>query len=75
MQFFTNGEVTTYLDQYARTYLEEQRQLFNQGFLTVGDIIETHDINEAFDLHKKNYGSDVKAYSTLSLLAGLTAAL
>ncbi|CAM3202213.1 MULTISPECIES: hypothetical protein [Vibrio] len=71
VQFFTNGEVTTYVDQNSATSLEEEKQLFAQGFVMTGDVIETNEISDALKLHKENYGSDVKDLSVLGILGGL----
>ncbi|WP_062268373.1 hypothetical protein [Endozoicomonas arenosclerae] len=75
VQFFTNGEVTTYLDQYSRTYLEEQSQLLNQGFLTIGEVVEAEDVAEAFHIHHQSYGNEFKEMSFLSILGGVAAAI
>ncbi len=75
VQFFTNGEVTTYVDQNSATALEEEKQLFAQGFVMTGDVIETNEISDVLRLHKENYGSDVKDLSVLGILGGLGSAM
>ncbi len=75
LQFFTNGEVTTYVDKNADTSLEEETQLSSQGFVTVGDVVDSNNVSEALTLHKERYGQDVKELSVLGILAGLGTAL
>ncbi|ELR64286.1 hypothetical protein C942_02868 [Photobacterium marinum] len=70
-QFFHNGKVLTYIDINSATCREEEKQLREQGFTDVGDIIQAENAKVAIKKFRDTEYDDLKEYAAISVLCCL----